>query len=203
MGTLLLRRDSKFVSSYLKGLRGVEIGASSHNNYRLDAINVDRHAVKDEMYLQEERRLAMRVAKVDVVAPGDDLPFADDSQDFVFTSHVIEHFPDPIRALLEWQRVARHYVVCVVPHKERTFDVDRPLTTVEELLERHRTGFRSEEDKHWSVWTCESFLRMCERVGLKVVGHLDPDDKLGNGFIVAIDATATPALAQRLRPLRE
>lgn len=203
MGALMLRRDSKFVRSYLKGLRGIEIGASSHNNYRLDAINVDRYADMDTIYKQEERRLAMRAAGVDVVAPGDDLPFDDDSHDFVFSSHVVEHFPDPIRALLEWQRVARRYVICVVPHKERTFDVDRPLTTVEELLERHRTGFRSEEDKHWSVWTCESFLRMCERVGLKVVGHLDPDDKLGNGFIVAIDATATPALAQRLRPLRE
>lgn len=203
MGALMLRRDSKFVRSYLKGLRGIEIGASSHNNYRLDAINVDRYADMDTIYKQEERRLAMRAAGVDVVAPGDDLPFDDDSHDFVFSSHVVEHFPDPIRALLEWQRVARRYVICVVPHKERTFDVDRPLTTVEELLERHRTGFRSEEDKHWSVWTCESFLRMCERVGLKVVGHLDPDDKVGNGFIVAIDATATPALAQRLPPLRE
>lgn len=203
MGALMLRRDSKFVRSYLKGLRGIEIGASAHNNYRLDAINVDRYADMDTIYKQEERRLAMRATAVDVVAPGDDLPFDDDSHDFVFSSHVVEHFPDPIRALLEWQRVARRYVICVVPHKERTFDADRPLTTVEELLERYETGFRSEEDKHWSVWTCESFVQMCEHVGLKVVGHLDPDDKVGNGFIVAIDATAPPPLAQRRAALRE
>lgn len=192
MGTLLLRRDSKFVTSYLKGLKGIEIGAASHNNYRLDAINVDRYAEADTIYKEQERRLVMRAAKVDVVAPGDDLPFPDDSHDFVFSSHVLEHIPDPIRALLEWQRVARRYVVCVIPHKERTFDADRPLTTTGELLERHRAGLHSEEDKHWSVWTCDSFLEMCEEVGFKVVDHLDPDDKFRNGFIVTIDASVTP-----------
>lgn len=193
MGSLALRRDSKFVSSYLKGLRGIEIGASSHNNYRLDAINVDRYGATDTIYKQEERRLAMHIARVDVVAPGDELPFEDNSYDFVFSSHVLEHFPDPIRALREWQRVARRYVVCVVPHKERTFDADRPLTTTEELLTRHREAFTSDVDAHWSVWTCETFLELCDTVGLKVVGHCDPDDKVGNGFAVAIDAAVTPA----------
>ncbi|PZS25131.1 MAG: hypothetical protein DLM61_20555 [Pseudonocardiales bacterium] len=191
LSLLLRRRDSKFVTSYLKGLKGIEIGASSHNRYYLDAINVDRWAGTDTVYKQEERRLAMHVAKVDVVAPGDDLPFADNSHDFVFSSHVLEHFPDPIKALFEWQRVARRYVVVVVPHKARTFDRDRPVTTVEELIERHRTGFTSHEDAHWSVWTCESFLDMCEQVGLRVVDHLDPDDKVGNGFAIAIDGSVT------------
>ncbi|MDQ3675869.1 MAG: class I SAM-dependent methyltransferase [Actinomycetota bacterium] len=189
---LLLRRDSRFVKRYLEGLKGIEIGAAATNNYYLDAINVDRWGGTDTPYKMEERRLMFHVAKVDIVAPGDDLPFDDDSQDFVFSSHVLEHFPDPIRALAEWQRVARRYVVAVVPHKERTFDADRPLSTVEELVERHRTGFSSDEDRHWSVWTCESFLEMCDAVGLRVIDSLDPDDKVGNGFAVVIDATAKP-----------
>ncbi len=87
---------------------------------------------------------------------------------------------------------ARRYVVAVVPHQQRTFDVDRPLSTVDELLERHRSGFTSEEDLHWSVWTCESFLEMCDAIGLRVVDSLDPDDKIGNGFTVVIDATTAP-----------
>jgi SAM-dependent methyltransferase len=130
---------------------------------------------------------------VDVVANGDELPFDDDSYDFVFSSHVIEHFPDPIKALYEWVRVASRYVVAVVPHRDRTFDSDRALTTVDELLRRNQQGFTSEEDKHWSVWTCESFVEMCDAIGLRVLDHQDPDDKVGNGFTVVIDASVPVA----------
>jgi SAM-dependent methyltransferase len=185
---LITRHRSRFVSSYLTGLKGIEIGAGSHNRFYLDAINVDRFGESDTAYKREERRLARRAAKVDVVSPGDCLPFDDQSYDFVFSSHVIEHFPDPIKALREWVRVARRYVVVVAPHRDRTFDAGRPLSTVAELMERNRSGFSSEEDRHWSVWTCESFVDMCEAAGLHVIDHQDPDDKVGNGFIVAIDA---------------
>jgi SAM-dependent methyltransferase len=190
---LLRRRGSRFVTSYLGSLRGIEIGAAAHNRYYLDAINVDRWGTSDTEYKREERRLALHTAKVDVVAPGDNLPFEDDAADFVFASHVIEHFPDPVRALYEWVRVARHYVVVVAPHRDRTFDADRDLTTTEELLARHREGFASDEDRHWSVWTCESFIELCGHLNLRVVDHLDPDDKVGNGFIVVIDASTKPA----------
>jgi SAM-dependent methyltransferase len=190
---LIRRRRSEFVSSYLTGMTGIEIGASSHNRFYLDAINVDRFASGDTVYKREERRLALHAVKVDVVAPGDDLPFGDDSYDFVFSSHVIEHFPDPIRALREWVRVARRLVVVIAPHRERTFDADNPLTTVTELLERNRHGFTSEEDRHWSVWTCESFIEMCEATGLHVIDRQDPDDKVGNGFTVVIDAARSSA----------
>jgi SAM-dependent methyltransferase len=139
---------------------------------------------------------------VDLVAPGDDVPFRDGAVDFVFASHVIEHFPDPIRALDEWCRVARHRVVLVVPHRDRTFDAGRELTTAEELMERHAQGFTSPEDKHWSVWTRESFLEICAAAGFPVVDSLDPDDKLGNGFIVVIDAAAARAQENRTRRSR-
>ncbi len=129
-GSLIRRQRSEFVSGYLTGMRGIEIGASSHNRFYLDAINVDRFGGKDTVYKREERRLVMHAVKVDVVAPGDELPFEDDSYDFVFSSHVIEHFPDPIKALYEWIRVARRYVVVIAPHRDRTFDIDNPLTPV-------------------------------------------------------------------------
>jgi SAM-dependent methyltransferase len=187
---ILRRRNSKFVSGYLDDLKGIEIGASSHNRFYLDAINVDRFAGDQTVYKQLERRRSGGSTKVDVVAPGDELPFTGDSYDFVFSSHVIEHFPDPIKALYEWVRVARRYVVVLAPHHDRTFDIDRPITSIEELTGRHREGFVSEEDKHWSVWTCESFVEMCEAIGLHVIDRQDPDDKVGNGFTVVIDAGA-------------
>jgi SAM-dependent methyltransferase len=185
---------SEFVDRYLCGLSGIEIGGSAHNDYGLDALNVDRFESMDTTYKEEEWRLCGRKRPVDIVAPGDDLPLADDSVDFVFASHVIEHFPDPICALQEWLRVARKYLVLVVPHPDRTFDRERELTTTAELLSRHEQGLTAKEHHHWSVWTLESFLELCGHLGLSVVDSLDPDDKVGNGFMVVIDAARQPGV---------
>ena len=171
---------------YLDGLRGVEIGGAAHNRYPVDALNVDRAPEPDAAYRDAQMELAGEVAHVDLVAEGNRLPLADKSTDFVLASHVIEHFPDPVGALLEWERVATRYLFLVVPHRDRTFDAGRPLTTADELLERHAEGFRSDEDRHWSVWDCESFVELCDRIGLDVVATEDPDLKVGNGFAVVI-----------------
>lgn len=180
------RRRYELATRYLDGLQGIEIGASAHNAFPVEALNVDRYGESDTVYKEEELRLAGRIAEVDIVAPGDRLPLPDKSTDFVLASHVIEHFPDPVAALLEWERVARRYLFVVVPHRDRTFDAGRPITGADELLERHAAGLRSEEDRHWSVWDCASFVELCRRIGLEVVATEDPDLKVGNGFAVVI-----------------
>lgn len=194
-----ITRESDFVHRYLDGLKGIEIGASAHNDYGIDAINVDRFAEMDTIFKEEEWRLCARKRPVDVVAPGDDLPFEDDAFDFVFASHVIEHFADPVRALREWMRVASRYVVLVVPHRDRTFDRDREVTSVEELVQRHRERVEDDAFHHFTVWTLESFVAMCEHFGFRVVDDLDPDDKVGNGFIVVVDASAAGVAAPEPR----
>lgn len=185
--------SSPFVHRHLQDMVGVEIGASAHNDYALRAINIDRFPEMDTGYKDEEWRICGAQRPIDLVAPGDDLPLRDATVDFVFASHVIEHFPDPLAALDEWCRVARMRVVLVVPHRDRTFDAGRDLTPASELLDRHERGFTSDEDKHWSVWTRETFLELCAAADLPVIDSLDPDDKLGNGFMVVIDAEARRA----------
>jgi SAM-dependent methyltransferase len=180
--------DSALAHRWLDGLKGVEIGGAAHNDFHLDTLNVDRYPGTDTVFKREELRVCGRAMAVDVVASGDELPFADDAFDFVLASHVIEHFCDPIRALEEWRRVARRYVFLVVPHRDRTFDRDRPLTPLSELIERHENGLRSVEDRHWSVWTLETFEELCNHLKLTVLDRLDPDDKTGNGFMVALAA---------------
>jgi SAM-dependent methyltransferase len=182
-------RDSALAHRWLDGLKGVEIGGAAHNAFHLDTLNVDRTRDMDTVYKREELECAGVAMVVDVVAEGDDLPFPDEAFDFVLASHVLEHLPDPIRALQEWRRVARRYVFVVLPHRDRTFDRDRQVTPVDELLRRHQQGLRSDEDRHWTVWTCESFLELCDRLGVEVLEHQDPDDKQGNGFAVVLDAS--------------
>jgi SAM-dependent methyltransferase len=176
----------KLFHSYLDGLKGVEIGGAAHNDFKVDVLNVDRYPEMDTVYKEAERELWGRARPVDIIARGHDLPLDDDSFDFVLASHVIEHIPDPIAALKEWARVARRYIVLVVPHRDRTFDRDRPLTPLAELIERHESGFASEEDRHWSVWTCETFLELCEHIGFEVLEARDPDARDGNGFAVIL-----------------
>jgi SAM-dependent methyltransferase len=188
--------DSALAHRWLDGLHGLEIGGAAHNDFHLDTINADRFGTPDTVFKAEELRACGRAMPVDVVAPGDVLPFPDDAFDFVLASHVLEHFPDPVRAMEEWRRVARRLLFLVIPHRDRTFDRDRPLTPLSELVARHARGFRSPEDRHWSVWTLASFLPLCDHLGLPVLDALDPDDKTGNGFMVVLDA-ATRGAATR------
>jgi len=61
----------------------------------------------------------------------------DSSYNFILSSHCIEHVANPIKALIEWNRVLKQdgMLVLVVPHKEGTFDHKRPVTTLEHLIE--------------------------------------------------------------------
>lgn len=59
---------------------------------------------------------------VDINYPGYDgriLPFLDNSQDYVYSSHCLEHISDYKQAIQEWYRVVRFggHIVTVVPHK--------------------------------------------------------------------------------------
>lgn len=192
-------KTSEKAFEYLTGLRGIEIGGSAHNAFHLNTINVDYTDDMETTFKKEEIEMCGHAMKVDLVAEGDELPIADKSQDFVISSHVIEHFFDPIKAIKEWQRVAKKYIFMIIPHHERNFDKDRELTTISELVKRF-TGKLTPEDYsketsfgkvmrgHWSVWNPETFKEMCEHFGFEIVEIQDPDDKVGNGFTVILKA---------------
>ncbi len=61
------------------------------------------------------------------------------SQDFIYAAHVIEHVPDPIGAILEAIKRLKlgGQLVLVVPHRDRTFDRNRPVTSIGHLLRDH------------------------------------------------------------------
>jgi SAM-dependent methyltransferase len=61
----------------------------------------------------------------------------DDSYDFLLSSHVIEHTANPIKALNEWIRVVKPggHLIVLVPHKDGTFDRNRPTTSLDHLIQ--------------------------------------------------------------------
>ncbi|HAV11419.1 MAG TPA: hypothetical protein DCX32_02645 [Candidatus Moranbacteria bacterium] len=208
-------KESALAHKYLDGLRGLEIGGSAHNPFGLDTKNVDYTDSAENIFKKEEVEKCEDALVVDIVAPGDNLPVEDGSQDFVINSHVIEHFPDPIKALREWYRVVKEggYVFLIVPHKERTFDRDQKRTTVEDLLERHKTGIFPQphtKSRHYSFWTTGDFLELIISLDLdwKVIEFQDIDDKIGNGFTVLIKKEEASSeeldnIRQEIRKLKE
>jgi predicted SAM-dependent methyltransferase len=171
-------------------LKGIEIGGSAQSPWGLNTLNVDYTDDTTTTYKQAEIAYTGTYAKVDIIASGDHLPLVDNSVDFVINAHVIEHFYDPIKALKEWFRVVRPggYIFIIAPHKERTFDKDRPRTTLEELIDRHEHPNPPVPDHHghYSVWITEDFLELCKYCGFHVIAYQDVDDKVGNGFTVVI-----------------
>lgn len=74
----------------------------------------------------------------------------DDAYDVVFSSHVIEHFANPLRAMAAWQRVLRPggHVLIVAPHHEGTFDHRRAVTPVAHLIEDRDIATGEDDTTH-------------------------------------------------------
>lgn len=95
------RIDSGFMHRYLSGNHILEIGGTGDGQ----GVPITANAIN-----------------VDTGYPGYDgihLPFADQSQDAVYTSHCLEHIDDYKAALTEWFRVVKvwGYLVVIVPHQ--------------------------------------------------------------------------------------
>ena len=196
--------ESALAHQLLDGLKGLEIGGAAHNAFGLDTLNVDRvhHDHPDfQPYASEQKRLCGAIMPVDIVAPGDCIPVDDKSFDFVISSHVIEHFFDPISAIKEWMRIATKYIFIICPQRDALeSDRGKDLTPLSEHIIRYSVTedllggkLGQNEDRHHSRWTCQSFANMCMWIftqdwgkDWETVAVEDPDRKVGNGFTVVL-----------------
>ena len=193
----MIFRDSKLAHRYLDDLVGIEIGASAHNPFNLpNCINVD-YTDAYTGYKHQEVKMCGHYASVDVVADGADLPFEDESYDYVISSHVIEHFFDPIAAIKEWFRIIKPggYIYIIAPRQFALPSETRECTLYTELVDRHSGKMKKKdvnmrkpinEHGHWSVWNLKEFMDLCDYMKWVVVKNEEFDDKVGNGFTVII-----------------
>jgi SAM-dependent methyltransferase len=188
--------------------RGIEIGAASFNAFPgVRAWNLDYPG--GTLFQRAQEALAGRALPVDVWAAAERLPVRDGALDFLLASHVIEHMPDTLAALREWDRVLKVGGVCflIVPHRERTFDAPRPRTELEHHLADFALEMSAARDtmaptSHYHVWIAEDFvglLGFLEQQGFlawQLEALEDPDSKVGNGFtLVARKRAQAPPLS--------
>lgn len=176
--------------------RGLEIGGAAHNPFGLNTVNVDITDSMETIFKQEEARLCGHKMKVDIVAPGDDIPLPGGSQDFIVSSHVLEHFTNPIKALVEWYRLVRPggIIFMIIPHKERTFDQPFPRTTLQHLIDdfdNNTVTAHPVVNGHDHRWITEDICELVHWMAeidmeWDIVEVQDVDDKAGNGFTVVI-----------------
>jgi SAM-dependent methyltransferase len=124
-------------TSFSPSALGVEIGA--HTN---------PVAGLSPYYTDAVVHFAGTAGRVDFLSDARALPIADGTLDYLCSSHVLEHLPDPIGALLEWHRVLRPggLLYLVVPDKRFTFDEPRAVTSVEHMLRDFNAGTTSADD---------------------------------------------------------
>jgi SAM-dependent methyltransferase len=86
-----------------------------------------------------------------IFCDGSDLSIVGDcSYDFILSSHNLEHFANPIKALREWQRITRSGggLVLVLPNYAKTFDHQRKPTKVAHMFEDFDQGTAEDDLTH-------------------------------------------------------
>jgi SAM-dependent methyltransferase len=70
--------------------------------------------------------------------------------DFLISSHCLEHLANPMKALKRWLAVVKPdgYLLLVVPHKEGTFDHNRPTTTLQHLTNDYHNNTQETDLTH-------------------------------------------------------
>jgi len=189
---MMIYKDSELAHKYLDNLIGIEIGGSAHNPFHLNTKNVD-FTSDITSFKQNEINTCGCYLPVDIVASGDILPLSSNSVDFVISSHVLEHFTNPIKALMEWYRVIKPqgYIFMIVPHKDRTFDNIRERTSLRHLIEDYQNKTTEPSEclhGHEHVWVTLDIIELIMWMNrkldfqVKIVDLQDIDDKTHIGF---------------------
>ena len=88
-----------------------------------------------------------------VYFPADNIPYPNESFNFILSEHVLEHLIDPSSVLVEWMRCLRSggKIILFLPDKDRIFDVQRPRTRLTELISR-RDNKEGETQRLLNEW---------------------------------------------------
>ena len=125
---------------------GIEIGGPSDNGiviYHFSKI-MDNVIFSDNTTWanhnsSEYKYYDNKVGKVIISDAVDISIIKNEEYDFVFSSHVLEHIANPLKAIKEWLRIVKKdgYIIIIVPEKSCCFDHTREYTKFETLLSQY------------------------------------------------------------------
>ena len=147
---------------------GIEIGAL-HQPLPLGATHISHIRYVDLLTLAQMRQhfpelSSYRLTAPDVIDDGEVLGyFPNGSLDFIIANHFIEHARNPIGAIKVWINKLKPggIIWMAIPHRHYTFDVDRPLSSLEHLINDDvlppdvRKTYDFEHYLEWSESVCK------------------------------------------------
>jgi SAM-dependent methyltransferase len=137
--------------------RGIEIGALQRPlpvSCDVEVRYVDRRS-KIELYDGYPELRERNLVDVDIIDNGEMLSSLESSsQDFIIANHFFEHCQDPIRTLKNFLRVLRPggIIYMAIPDMRRTFDRDRPRTSLTHIIADHVNGPEVSREQHFREW---------------------------------------------------
>jgi len=178
----------------LRGKQGLEIGGpstffglkSSFPIYlfakRIDGVNYSSQTVWEGSLQQGEtyKYYGDRIGTQYIAEATELKDIPNEQYDFLLSCHSLEHVANPIKALHEWKRVLKRdaLLILVLPDKRYTFDVNRPYTQFDHLVEDYTTGTDENDTTHF-----EEILRyhdIQKDAGLEGVSQLK--EKLNDNY---------------------
>ena len=142
-----------FSYQYLRG-KGLEIGAlhkALPTRSTVEVRYVDRLSA-DDLRAQYPELKDLPIIDPDIVDNGETLETVEDeSQDFIIANHFIEHCQDPIATIKNHLKKLRSggILYYTIPHRDNTFDSNRPLTSVEHVVKDYKEGAEVSHIEHF------------------------------------------------------
>ena len=140
-------------------------------------------------------------AEVDIFGDAANVPLPSHTLDYVISSHMIEHHPDPIGCFLEWQRLLHTdgVIFMIFPKRDALpADRQRPITDIDIIAGAHEAKLTVEtalepvgqgKGGHYYVYTLESMKLLIAFSGVfglrwELMYERETDNKVANGHLL-------------------
>ena len=142
-----------FSKKYIKG-NGIEIGAQASPlaimNKVVNIKYVDRLSPEENsnLYFKD-----LKCVVIDIIAEADDLfNIESGSVDFIIANHLIEHLTNPVKAILEWERVLKRngILYLAIPNMlSNKYDFKRNPTSLRHIIQDYKDVQKNKKEEHW------------------------------------------------------